>query len=1290
MDPVWEAEIFRQFTPEPSSSVSLIDVTVSDSLQDGIQIEGTSTPVLNRVTVTGSGGVAFDVAPTANPNFSNLAATDNGTDAVRILAGTITGTRTYDVTDLAYVFTGDVTVAAGADLTIAPGAVLKFGAGNLFIVSAGANLDAQGTAANPVIFTSRQDDSALGSIGNGPTTGAAGDWEALFIDGDGSLEFVEVRFAGDFNGPAFGGGQTASLFVRGSSTVSLTDVTVRDAAEDGIRIEGASAPVLRRVTVRDVGGIGFSIGATSTPDLNGVTALRAAGAAFFVEQAANPSLLNLTATDNGSDGILIAGGALVGDRTYNITNLPYFFSGDLTVASGRTLTLVAGAVLKFNDGQLFLVADGGTLIARGTVARPIIITSREDDSALGDLGGGATSGTDGDWEALYIDGAATLEFAEVRFAGDFNGSGFGGGDTASVFFRGSTTASLSDVKVLDGRATGIEFQGTSAPVLNRVTVARVRGVAFDVLNTTSPDINNPIVTDNGTDAIQIRSGGLAGNRTYDVTNVSYIFDSNLTVASGQTLTLTAGVVFKFGAGHILFVADGGTLNAQGTSARPVLFTSRTDGTALGDIGSSATVGAPGDWEALIIDGDATLEFVEVRFAGDFNGPGFGGGDTPAVQVRGSSPVLTNFLVSDVLDDGIAFTGAAAPVVNSATVRRAGRVAYELSQTVDFDHRQLSGFANEVNAINIEGGDLGGTPEVERTYNNTALPYIFTNNLIVQTGDKLTLAPGVVLKISDGLTLDVRGTLDAQGTVAQPIIFTHRRDDAAGGDTFNDLDTLNDADRFNWEALYLREGSDASVLRNVEVRYAGDNNGAFGSGFVPAVDISGTDPTLENVRVRDVVDDGFRIVSGSNPTLLGVDVQRAVGIPFTISQDSDFDHAEISASDNGIDAINIEGGDLGGTPEVERTYNNTALPYIFTNNLIVQTGDKLTLAPGVVLKISDGLTLDVRGTLDAQGTVAQPIIFTHRRDDAAGGDTFNDLDTLNDADRFNWEALYLREGSDASVLRNVEVRYAGDNNGAFGSGFVPAVDISGTDPTLENVRVRDVVDDGFRIVSGSNPTILGVDVQRAVGIPFTISQDSDFDHAEISASDNGIDAINIEGGDLGGTPEVERTYNNTALPYIFTNNLIVQTGDKLTLAPGVVLKISDGQTLDVRGTLDAEGTVAQPIIFTHRRDDAAGGDTFNDLDTLNDADRFNWEALFLREGSDASVLRNIEVRYAGDNNGAFGGGFVPAVQVSGNNTAEDIRVIASAGGGISVGSGGSLGLNGGLVRGSGSSGISVVE
>ena len=74
-------------------------------------------------------------------------------------------------------------------------------------------------------------------------------------------------------------------------------------------------------------------------------------------------------------------------------------------------------------------------------------------------------------------------------------------------------------------------------------------------------------------------------------------------------------------------------------------------------------------------------------------------------------------------------------------------------------------------------------------------------------------------------------------------------------------------------------------------------------------------------------------------------------------------------------------------------------------------------------------------------------------------------------------------------------------------------------------------------------------------------------------------------DLGGTPEVERTYNNTALPYIFTILLLpFQTDDTLTLAPGVVLKFNDGQAfLQVfEGRSTQQGTVAQPIIFTHRQ------------------------------------------------------------------------------------------------------------
>ena len=43
------------------------------------------------------------------------------------------------------------------------------------------------------------------------------------------------------------------------------------------------------------------------------------------------------------------------DRTWDVTTLPYIFTGDLTVPQGKTLHIKPGAVLKFDNGQAFVV-----------------------------------------------------------------------------------------------------------------------------------------------------------------------------------------------------------------------------------------------------------------------------------------------------------------------------------------------------------------------------------------------------------------------------------------------------------------------------------------------------------------------------------------------------------------------------------------------------------------------------------------------------------------------------------------------------------------------------------------------------------------------------------------------------------------------------------------------------------------------------------------------------------------------------------------------------------------------
>ncbi|MBQ8570786.1 MAG: leucine-rich repeat protein [Kiritimatiellae bacterium] len=66
-------------------------------------------------------------------------------------------------------------------------------------------------------------------------------------------------------------------------------------------------------------------------------------------------------------------------------------------------------------------------------------------------------------------------------------------------------------------------------------------------------------------------------------------------------------------------------------------------------------------------------------------------------------------------------------------------------------------------------------------------YHVTGNFSINSGATLTIQPGAIVKFNSGCSLTVNGTLDAQGTRAQPIVFTSIKDDEFGGDTNEDGD-----------------------------------------------------------------------------------------------------------------------------------------------------------------------------------------------------------------------------------------------------------------------------------------------------------------------------------------------------------------------------------------------------------------------------------------------------------------------------------------------------------------------
>lgn len=98
------------------------------------------------------------------------------------------------------------------------------------------------------------------------------------------------------------------------------------------------------------------------------------------------------------------------------------------------------------------------------------------------------------------------------------------------------------------------------------------------------------------------ANNIGGTLTADLTleaNEEYVLTEALIVPEGITLTINAGVVVRANTGSDVFVAvaQGGVINAEGTSSNPIVFTS-----------NDATPN-PGDWGGLIVLGRAPINSV---------------------------------------------------------------------------------------------------------------------------------------------------------------------------------------------------------------------------------------------------------------------------------------------------------------------------------------------------------------------------------------------------------------------------------------------------------------------------------------------------------------------------------------------------------------------------------------------------------------------------------------------------------------------------------------------------------
>jgi RHS repeat-associated protein len=559
----------------------------------------------------------------------------------------------------------------------------------------------------------------------------------------------------------------------------------------------------------------------------------------------------------------------------------------------------------------------------------------------------------------------------------------------------------------------------------------------------------------------------------------------------------------------------------------------------------------------------------------------------------------------------------------------------------------------------------------------------------------TIASGVTVKVEPGVkftigTLTVKGTLVAEGTAEEPIVFTGKNKEKPG----------------EWNRVRFEPGSGASVLNHTEFSY-----GAGASSQAMAY-VYGASPTIENSTFSHSILDGIWVNGGGGPEIANnhfiknegaaIHFKDAAGESGKVNihgnvVEGGTDGIKVTATNSSTttttmggntvtgttgEAFTFEGasipGDItgntlsgnkenvikvSGTVAHSETWKNGGSKVLFTGEVTVASSMTLTIEPGVFL-MNPAMT--VKGTLLAEGTAKEPIVFTGEKEKKPG----------------EWSHVKLEPGSGASLFNYTEFSYGA---GASGQAMLFA---KGSSPTIENSTFSHSINDAIYVNAGGGPEIanngFSENEGRAIYLTDASSEGGKVNiHGNVVAGGtNGIEIIannastttttmgsnvvigttgetpftfegasipgDITGNTLSGNKENvikvsgtvahTETWKDGGTKALFTGTVTVASAATLTIEPGVFLM---NPAMTVKGTLLAEGTAKEPIVFTGKKEEKPG----------------EWSKVKFESGSGASVLNYTEFGYGA---GSSSGTMIEVKKVSPKIKNSTIRKSASYG------------------------------
>lgn len=358
------------------------------------------------------------------------------------------------------------------------------------------------------------------------------------------------------------------------------------------------------------------------------------------------------------------------NETWTAAGSPHLVTADLRIAKGVTLTLEPCAEVRMAKSSH--LAIDGALVANGTASKPISIGASDLANAFGGI-------------VVWAPGTASLSYVVVSN---------GGADTANTYgaleARGDQLARAQEVLKVDHVTVngavkfGVSLRAGAAFTKDsqELTVKGASAAPVRINPRLLTNLPSGSYTGNGKDLIVVETEAYGAATLEDVTihdrGVPYqiggeVSFGDFVVGGGiapVTRTIDPGVVLKFWRNDAagLYLDKGSnnraataTVVAQGTAAKPIIFT------------SAQSVPAPGDWLGLsfgnVPAAGNRLDHVEIHYAG---GPSYSNGfhcmpngslspnENAALTLWGlpSSAFLTNSLIADsaALGVNLAYAG----------------------------------------------------------------------------------------------------------------------------------------------------------------------------------------------------------------------------------------------------------------------------------------------------------------------------------------------------------------------------------------------------------------------------------------------------------------------------------------------------------------------------------------------------------------------------------------------------------------------------------------------------------